>query len=279
MPLEEFQKKIMELIAANRNPDSYVAGGLVLNAGDMAPRYSNDIDIFSDESKAVSGIALYDADVLRKNGMTVSMDILSDKFVRGVVAQGDNATRIDWGIDSAFRFFPIEKDPLFGYRLNFWDAGVNKILALAGRVSDRDILRDTLDVLEFDRNHLSLGSLAWAAVGKDPGWTPELLLNTVAMRVRFRDEDFSVLKLRPGFTVKNFKVQWIGVLDRAKKLIQDLPPDQVGCLYLDEEGTPVTPDPPRLGRVVPHYGSLGGAWPEIAPLHDGDDPSTGLGSF
>ena len=46
MPLEDFQKEILGLLAKNRNPDSYVAGGLVLNESQSAPRYSNDIDIF-----------------------------------------------------------------------------------------------------------------------------------------------------------------------------------------------------------------------------------------
>ena len=75
---------------------------------------------------------------------------------------------MDWGVESAFRFFPIEPDPLMGYRLNFWDAGVNKVLALAGRVNDRDLLRDTLDIVEFDRNHLSLGALCWALSERIP---------------------------------------------------------------------------------------------------------------
>ncbi len=263
MPLEDFQKEIFGLLAKNRNPDSYVAGGLVLNESQSAPRYSNDIDIFHSETMAVSGVAMQDAACLREHGISVEMDIVSDKFVRAVAQRGNLATRLDWGIDSAFRFFPIEEDPVFGYRLNFWDACVNKVLALAGRVNEQDLLRDTLDILEIDRTSLSLGTLCWAAVGKDPGWTPELLLNTIVMRVRFRDEHFSALKLRPDYTVRDFKIQWLQILDRAQSLIRSLPPEQAGCLYLDQTGQPVTPDPNHLTSVRPHYGSLGGAWPEV----------------
>ena len=74
----------------------------------------------------------------------------------------------------------------------------------------------------------------------------------------WRDEDFSALKLRPNFTVRDFKIQWLGVLDRAKNLIQALPPEQAGCLYLNAHGNPVNPDLNHMDEVTPHYESLGG---------------------
>ena len=81
-------------------------------------------------------------------------------------------TKLEWVFDSAFRFFPVEPDAEMGYVLNFWDAATNKVLALAGRGE----LRDYLDVLHLHRQHLSLGALAWAACGKDIGYTPQFLI-------------------------------------------------------------------------------------------------------
>ena len=261
MPLEQFQKRVLRILAKNRNPDSYVAGALVINEHPGTPRYSGDIDIFHSEKQAVLEAARQDAACLTKRGMTVDMDVVTDTFVRAVVIAGDQGTRLDWVIDSAYRFFPVEPSALFGYKLNYWDACVNKLLALAGRVSEQDLLRDTLDVLEINRTKLSMGALCWAAVGKDPGWTPELLLNTISMRTHFRDEDFLALKLREHFTVRDFKVQWLAIVQEAKTLIRTLPQEQVGCLYLDSTGRPVTPDTSALSKLTPHYGTLGGAWP------------------
>jgi hypothetical protein len=48
MPLTDFQKAVVRLIAANRKLESHIAGGAVINRGESALRISNDIDIFHD---------------------------------------------------------------------------------------------------------------------------------------------------------------------------------------------------------------------------------------
>ena len=50
---------------------------------------------------------------------------------------------VEWAQDSAFRFYPLQQDERFGYRLHDTDAAVNKVLALAGRSE----IRDFVDVL------------------------------------------------------------------------------------------------------------------------------------
>jgi hypothetical protein len=65
------------------------------------------------------------------------------------------------GFDSAFRFFPVEPDTDLGDRLNFWDAAINKVLALAGR----NEIRDYLDVIWLHEQHLQPGAVVWAASG------------------------------------------------------------------------------------------------------------------
>src|SRR5207245_1582853 len=78
---------------------------------------------------------------------------------------------IDWAADSAYRFFPIERDPVLGWRLHLFDAATNKALTLAARTETRDYI----DITEFHQR-FPLAAICWAACGKDPGFTPLSLL-------------------------------------------------------------------------------------------------------
>ncbi len=42
MPLTAFQREVARILAANRNPESHVAGGAALNRADDSYRYSDD---------------------------------------------------------------------------------------------------------------------------------------------------------------------------------------------------------------------------------------------
>ena len=46
VPLTRLQAHALRVLAAQRSPDSYVAGGVALNR--TGPRFSRDIDIFQD---------------------------------------------------------------------------------------------------------------------------------------------------------------------------------------------------------------------------------------
>ena len=60
---------------------------------------------------------------------------------------------------------------MLGWRLHFFDAAINKALALAARTETRDYL----DILEFGKL-FPLSAICWAGCGKDPGFTPLSLL-------------------------------------------------------------------------------------------------------
>src|SRR5262245_38905928 len=51
VPLSKVQIEILRLLAANRDPESYVAGAAALNR--EAPRYSGDIDVFHGREERV----------------------------------------------------------------------------------------------------------------------------------------------------------------------------------------------------------------------------------
>ena len=154
MPLREFEKSLLRLLAAHRNPESFVAGATVLLRDPESHRRSQDIDVFHDTVESLTIASDNDCRVLREHGYTATMDKAQETFRRAIVSNTEGTTKVEWVFDSAFRFFPIEPDPELGYVLNFWDAATNKLLAMAGRGE----LRDYLDVLYLDRKHLSLGA-------------------------------------------------------------------------------------------------------------------------
>jgi len=104
---------------------------------------------------------------------------------RARVRRGDEELRLDWCYDSAFRFFPVQPDPEFGYAyiVPTWPA--TRSWALAGRSE----VRDFLDILYLHEHYLSLGAMCWAACGKDQGFTPWSLLDLARRHVKYREED------------------------------------------------------------------------------------------
>ena len=261
MPLTPFQSETLRLLAASRSPESFLAGGTVLNAGDDSPRYSKDLDIFHDVETSVGTSAETDAATLRQAGYEVEWLLRQPLFQRAEVVRGGNRLLIEWVFDSAFRFFPVERDELAGWRLNLYDAATNKMLALMGRGEPRDYL----DVLFFHQHHLSMGALCWASAGKDPGVNPFMILQECQRTTHFRPEQFRDLRLVTPLDLQAWKKMWIQGSREAEQLLQHLPAEEVGCLYLEAGGKPVTPDPaaaefPALRR---HFGSVRGAWPVI----------------
>lgn len=261
MPISDFQAEVLRCIAANRSPDSYVAGATVLHRDSRSPRYSHDLDLFHDAEDCVARCADLDAKALTAAGHTLEWLLRTPTFHRGLVAGGDQRLRIEWAHDSAFRFFPVEKDEWLGFRLHPADAATNKVLALAGRSE----VRDFVDVIHLHETYLSLGALAWAACGKDPGFTPDFLLDQVARHAAYTQADLDRLQLREPLDIVALKRIWLAMLEEARGLVDRLPADEMGCLYLDRAGVPVEPDAPGLPPLIRHRGSVRGAWPVVTP--------------
>jgi hypothetical protein len=261
MPLTAFQSETLRLLAAHRSPESYLAGGTVLNAADNSPRYSKDLDIFHDVEASVVTSAESDAATLRQNGYEVDWLLRQPLFQRAEVIRSGNRLLVEWVFDSAFRFFPVERDELAGWRLNPYDAATNKLLALMGRGEPRDYL----DILFFHERCLSLGALCWASAGKDPGVNPFMILQECQRTTHFRPEQFRELLLATPVEVPRWKQVWIEASRAAEQLLPRLPAEEVGCLYLDATGKPVTPDPAsaEFSALRRHFGSVRGAWPVI----------------
>jgi hypothetical protein len=262
MPLTEFQRDVARLIAKNRKPESHVAGGAVINREESALRISNDLDIFQDAAEIVAAYAEADERLLREAGYSVEWETRNYGFFRAIVGRGGDSMRLDWVSDAVYRFFPAETDPDFGYCLHQADLATNKVLALVGRSE----IRDFLDILQLDREYLSLGAIIWAACGKDQGYTPSLILDLTNRHARYRESDLEDENLVRPVDLKELKQQWLSARERAETLFAELPPDEIGCLYIDpDRRTAVTPDPgsPEFSRLIRHGVSVGGAWPGI----------------
>lgn len=264
MPLGPFEREVLHLLARHRSPDSYVGGATVLHQAPDSPRASADIDMFHDTAEAVHKAAERDTAVLRATGYTVEIVSHQESFCRGIVTRDELKTKLEWVQDSAFRFFPVEPDVELGWRLNFWDVATNKVLAFCGR----DKLRDWMDVIYLHERHLHLGSLAWAAAAKDPGLTPEFLLDCAKRFGRFpaTTSEWAKLQMSPPANLVAFKSSFLEIVAAAEALISKLPPAELGCLYLSAAGKPVCPDPasPDFPILTRHFGSVKGAWPRIA---------------
>ena len=66
MPISKFQSDVLRLLAAQRSPDSYIAGGIAINR--QGPRFSADIDIFHDSNGRQESAVKADEAVLAAAG-------------------------------------------------------------------------------------------------------------------------------------------------------------------------------------------------------------------
>lgn len=263
MPLGAFESQVLRVIAVNRNPESYVAGATVLHQAPDSPRTSRDVDVFHDTAQSLAAAVEADGAALIAAGFEIALGERQPTFQRAEVTRGERRTKIEWACDSLYRFFPIEPDVELGWRLNFWDAATNKLLAFVGRMK----LRDYLDVIFLHEKHLHLGALAWAAAAKDPGLSPERIIDLGGWQTRMFSEPAEARRVAASLAVDlvALREKWSAAAAEAFALIGQLPPAELGCFYLDSTGRPVCPDPASadFAKLTRHYGSVRGAWPQI----------------
>lgn len=262
MPLTPFQSELGLLLARNRSEDSYLAGGAAILAAPNTRRYSQDLDYFQDSSERVASAFASDRATLESNGYTVEPEISQPGYVRAVIRREGTATKVEWAQDSSWRFMPVIKSDAFGYQLHPIDLATNKVLALAGREEPRDLV----DTVYLHQNVLGLGPLAWAATGKDPGFSPSSLLEMLRRRGKIRPEELSRLHLSEPIDVKTLKLEWLAALEAAESFISGRPPDEAGCLYYSGRlETFVDPGTAGAGLCVAHFGRPGGVLPAMLP--------------
>jgi hypothetical protein len=263
VPLTEFQRTVLAVLAAEPSDERYLAGGAALHFEPNSLRYSDELDFFHDSEERVARAFAADRARLAASGYGIEVELSLPGFVRTAVSRGGEVTRVDWAHDSAWRFMPLQRDPLGGWLLDPVDLAVNKALTLAGR----DEPRDFVDILFAHRRILALAGLSWAAAGKDPGFTPLSLLELLRRRGRPRPEDVERLHLAQPFDLIAAKREWLAALDQAEEFARARPPDELGCLYYSaREGRFVVPESGialEEQGIELHFGRPGGVVPQV----------------
>jgi hypothetical protein len=259
VPLSKIQSDILLLLAAQRDPESYVAGAVPLNQD--GPRFSDDIDIFHDREESVAIAAAADTALLEKAGFKISW-LRREPGIHGALVERDGqSTKLEWVRDSDFRFFPITHDDASGYVLHVIDIATNKALAAAGRREPRDVL----DLLTIHDRHVPLGAVIWAAVAKDPGFSPESLIAEIRRNARYRQDDYADLALTEPVDAGEVAQRLRAALADAENFVRVMPAGKEGLLFL-KDGQVVQPDPTRLDDYVEHAGRRHGHWPSSSEI-------------
>ncbi|MCK5797526.1 MAG: hypothetical protein KAI47_10105 [Deltaproteobacteria bacterium] len=268
MAITAFQRDICRLIADSRIDagESYVAGGVALNTLLHAPRLSRDIDLFHDTREAL--LATWDADRKRLETGAYDIDIIRERptFVEAVVQRNDQTTIMQWVCDSAYRFFPLMKHPDFGLTLHPFDLATNKVLALVGRLE----VRDWIDIMACSNGLQHLGFLAWAACGKDPGYSPAMILAEAKRSSHYSAAEVGELAFEgePPDAAQLARA-WTVMLTESTALIDTLPPQEVGRCVLAADGTLFRGNAAAVreayarNELIFHEGVIRGALPSI----------------
>lgn len=254
MPLSGIQSRILQTLAANRDPESYIAGSTPLNIS--APRISADIDVFHDREERVSTAALLDASVLHDYGFEVRWIRREPAIYSAIVQQQSEQTRLEWVADSDFRFFPTVPDPLFGYVLHPIDLATNKVSACYGRREPRDVV----DLLTIHEKIIPLGAAVWASVGKALGFTPEGIIHEIRRNARYTEPDLRRVQSDPPVNPHEIMRKLHDVLAEAEEFIRRMPTEKAGLVFLDGSQA-VQPNPEHLDRYEAHAGKPRGHWP------------------
>jgi len=268
MALTPIQREVCRLIAENRiaSGESYVAGAAALNALLDSPRISRDIDLFHDTEEALEASWEADRRLLESAGLEVRILRERPFFVEAQVNRGESTVLMQWARDSAYRFFPLVRHDDLGLVLHPFDLATNKVLALVGRLE----VRDWVDVTHCHEKLQPLGYLAWAACGKDPGFSPIAILQHARQSARYSAEEVRALSFEgsPPDVVALAKV-WHQALTEAEEIISRLPAAEVGTCALARDGglfcgrVEELDDALETGGIRFHPGSIRGSLPRL----------------
>lgn len=267
MALTAIQRDVCRLLADRRRAagDSYVAGGVALSVALETHRLSRDLDVFHDTTDAVA--RSWDADRAALDGAGYAVTVLRERpgFVEAIVARHDDRLIIEWARDSAFRFFPLVEHDVLGLTLHRFDLATNKVLALVGRLEPRD----WVDVMSCDDRVQPLGYLAWAACGKDPGFSPQGILEHARSTHYVEDELSALAFVGNPPSARELSIRWHESLRVAEAMVARLPAEWAGQAVLGADGELFTGGIADLERALSargltyHRGRVGGAMPRL----------------
>ncbi|MBM4029236.1 MAG: hypothetical protein FJ280_28135 [Planctomycetes bacterium] len=243
-----------------------MARGVALDLLTGGRRISRDIDLFHDTLEALDATWPADRRLLESHGYELRSVHERPWYIEAVVAQGPDTVLMQWTRDSAFRFFPLVQHQDLGLVLHPFDLATNKVLALAGRLE----IRDWIDLITCHERIQPLGYLAWAACGKDPGFSPLTILEQAGRSGRYTTAELEGLSFEgTPPNLPDLLQKWRLMLTEAREVIMALPAGQVGKCVLHCQGDLYRGDLAQLRRdlaadsLVFHSGSIRGAYPQI----------------
>lgn len=268
MALTPIQRDVCRLLARVRTEggERYLAGGAALGEAAGGTRVSRDLDLFHDTETAVAASADADRTLLTEHGFDVRTIRERPGYVEALVTRAGSTVRVDWARDSAYRFFPLVEHAELGLVLHPMDLATNKVLALVGRVE----VRDWWDTMLCADRIQPLGYLAWAASGKDPGFSPAAILEHAARTARYSAAEVAELDFdgeRPDASV--LAREWRSHLDTARAIVAALPAEHAGTCVTSADDDAYRGGPETLaealanGRLRFREGSIRGAFPRV----------------
>lgn len=204
----------------------------------------------------MSAAALNDARILQAAGYDITWLRQLPLIYTAEIKHEDASTRLEWVIDSDYRFFPTMRDVTFGYVLHPVDLAMNKAMAAAGR---REV-RDLVDLIAVHKKILPLGAVIWAAVEKSPGFTPEGLIAEIRRNSHHPAAEWCALASSEPLDPQIVLADLRAALDAAEAFVTRMPTDRSGLLFLQGVAV-VQPDPERLESYRTHSGQRRGQWP------------------
>jgi hypothetical protein len=182
--LDDFQAKILKVIAVNRAPKSVVARGSVLQY--HAFRLSDDQDLFHDDNSDLLAFAKRDIESLEAAGFFVELDQKYDGLIEAKVSKDEEGlSTLQWVQSGLVNFFASVPDSDFGYRLHIADLAVNKVHAAATRKE----VRDFVDLYLIHQFIMPLWHAVFAAPGKSPQLNPVRIVEELVRKNNFRQEE------------------------------------------------------------------------------------------
>jgi len=265
--LTAYQRTILRVLADNRRrtPGSYVAGGLAFNFVLGTPRVSRDIDIFHDTVEALLASWTVDRQVLEASGYRVTPLRELKTFIEASVVRDGELTEIQWGVDSSYRFFPLQENETTGFTLHPLDLAANKLSALVGRTEPRD----WIDIITAVRDLQPFACLLSAACGKDPGFSPTSMLEYVARRHYNQTEIDAKVQPHGLYDAAELCLFWHETVESTREVLKAFPAEQAGKAVMNRDGTLFKGTDEELKAALAadalefHEGTLGGVWPRI----------------
>jgi hypothetical protein len=257
MPIDDFQKRVIDVLMPLRSPESTFAGGIVLQRHGF--RLSDDQDLFHADDADILTVARRDVEALETAGFEVGLEPIHEGLVEASVSAGEEGcTLVQWVQSGTWNFFKPVPDDVFGWRLHMADLSVNKTLAAGGRRK----VRDYIDLALIHEHIMPLWHACWAAPGKDEFWSPLSLVEKIAATSGFKQADvdgtLSTIELKIGPILGTVRA----AIEEAREVFPRLPLELAGKLFVDDDGGIVS-DVDRIisGNVKAVDAVKGGAWP------------------